>query len=121
MKRWMLGLLAVAWLTRAGQAEGVTQEIRFRPGSDSGTVQGAVVRGDSDTYTLGLSEGQKIWIRLTSLESNAVFDLYSPGEEPLGESEATQMEGRLPESGTYRIVVSPSRGNAEYTLKVTVR
>ncbi|GMU58116.1 MAG: hypothetical protein AMXMBFR33_72620 [Candidatus Xenobia bacterium] len=117
LKPWMLTLAAGLCLAAPTLAE----EIRFRPGADSATVQGAVIRGERDTYTIGAGEGQKIWIRLTSLESNAVFDLYSPGEEPLGESEATQLEGRLPESGTYRIVVSPSRGNAEYTLKVTIR
>lgn len=101
-------------------AEGITRQVRFAPGTDSATLEGAVLRGDRDTYTLEAGEGQKIWIKITSVEDNAVFDLYSPGGE-LFEQEARSMNGRLPESGAYKVVVGGTRGNASYRLKVTIK
>lgn len=101
-------------------AEGLTQQVRFARGASSATLDGAVIRGDRDTYLVEAAKGQKIWVRLTSLEDNAVFDLYSPGGE-LFEQEARTMEGRLPESGAYKFVVGGTRGNATYKLKITIR
>ena len=109
-------LLTQAWV----QAEGITQNVRFAAGASSATLEGAVIRGDRDTYLVEASQGQKIWLRITSEENNAVFDLYSPGGE-LFEQESRSMDGRLPESGAYKIVVGGTRGNATYKLKITIK
>jgi hypothetical protein len=113
-------LLILLLLTTTAFAEGLTKEVRFARGAYSSTINGAVIRGDRDTYILKAAKGQHIWIAITSVESNAVFDLYSPGDE-LFEQEAKKMDGRLPETGPYKIIVGGTRGNATYKLTVTIK
>jgi hypothetical protein len=62
-------------------------------------------------------------VRITSVENNAVFVIYTPdGGTLLGEGEeSTDWRGTLPQDGDYVIEVGGTRGNATYTLKVTVR
>ena len=50
-------------------------------GSSSATVKGAVVRGDRDRYYVGARKGQTMSVKITSIEDNAVFQVYLPGEE----------------------------------------
>jgi hypothetical protein len=64
-------------------------------------------------------------VRISSLEDNAVFQIYVPGHEQTldgaGEGDdATEWSGELPVSGDYRIVVGGTRGNASYRLEVTI-
>lgn len=107
-------------------AEGVKQKIRFARGASSTTVKGAVVRGDQDRYYVGAQKGQTMSLRISSLESNAVFQVYSPGEAQTlpgaGEGDdATNWSGELPEDGEYVIVVGGTRGNATYNLRVSIQ
>jgi hypothetical protein len=60
-------------------------------------------------------------VHITSLEDNAVFDVYAPGGRRTLAQEATDWEGELPRTGNYVISVGPTRGNASYTLEVTIR
>lgn len=109
----------------ASQA-GVNRPIRFASGASSGSVEGTVIRGDRDVYTLDARKGQRMTVTITSEEDNAVFQLYPPGsEEGLDGADdgddATQWKGDLPQSGRYRVVVGGTRGNASYTLTVRIR
>ena len=64
-------------------------------------------------------------VHITSVENNAVFTILGPDATPLEGAEegadATDWSGELPMSGDFSIWVSPSRGNATYTLEVTIR
>jgi hypothetical protein len=60
-------------------------------------------------------------VHITSLEDNAVFDLYAPGGRRSLAEETTDWTGELPRSGDYVISVGGTRGNATYTLEVTIR
>jgi len=65
-------------------------------------------------------------VHITAREKNAVFTILGPNGTALegGTEEvvdATDWTGELPLSGDYSIWVSPSRGNATYTLEVTIR
>jgi hypothetical protein len=64
-------------------------------------------------------------VHITAVEKNAVFYIVGPDGSMLpgaaDDADATDWEGALPESGDYSIYVSPSRGNATYTLEVTIR
>lgn len=107
-------------------AFGVNKRIRFAKGKSSATVRGAVVRADSDRYLVGASAGQTMTVKITSLEKNAVFQIYEPNSDSTlagaGEGEdATRWSGELPTSGDYAIVVGGTRGNATYSLTVTIR
>ena len=105
--------------------QGVKQKIKFARGASSATVKGAVVRGDRDRYYLSASKGQTMSVKITAEEDNAVFQIYLPGEQKAlkgagDEDDATNWSGVLPEDAEYVIVVGGTRGNATYTLKVSV-
>jgi|SRR5580765_3965640 len=106
-------------------AQGVKQKLRFARGASSATVHGAVVRGDRDRYYVGASKGQTMSVKITSEEDNAVFQVYLPGEEEAlsgaGDGDdAKDWSGELPRDAEYVIVVGGTRGNASYTLKVSI-
>ncbi len=133
---WLsLVLLLVA---TAAVASWKIEPIRFAPGASRAIVQGVVVRGDQALYTIEAKQDQHMSLRITSPESNAVFQLYGPGAEPQsvdsllhveGESlpgagegdDAMQWSGKLPRSGRYLVVVGGTRGNATYRLRVEIR
>lgn len=107
-------------------AQGVKQKVRFARGSSSITISGAVVRGDRDRYYLGAKKGQTMSVRITSLEDNAVFQIFLPGEQEAlsgaGEGDdATKWSGELPDDAEYVIVVGGTRGNATYKLTVSIK
>lgn len=116
------GLLLLATVAFAAQ-EGLTKRVRFARGRTTATYKNSVVRGTRDRYTLGARAGQKMSVHITSVENNAVFDIYTPqGGTLVGEGEdSTDWSGTLPASGDYVVEVGGTRGNATYTLKVTVR
>jgi hypothetical protein len=106
-------------------AQGVKKKIQFQRGSSSATMKGAVVRGDSDRYYLGAKKGQTMSVKITSEEDNAVFQVYLPGEEQTlsgaGEGDdAKDWSGDLPRDAEYVIVVGGTRGNATYSLTVSI-
>jgi hypothetical protein len=117
-------LLLLATFALAAQ-EGVTKRVRFARGRATTTLKNSVVRGTRDRYLIGAREGQKMSVSITSVERNAAFTIYAPSHDTLeGTSEHQEVKrwsGTLPESGDYVIEVGGTRGNATYTLKVTIR
>lgn len=118
-------LLAAALSLTAVAADGITKRIKFAKGRTSATASGTVIRGDRDTYILGAGGGQTMTVRITSLENNAVFQIEAPDGSFLdkaGETDdAKRWNGRLPESGDYKIIVGGTRGNASYKVTVSIR
>ena len=100
-----------------------TRRIRFERGRTSKVIRDSVIRGTRDRYLVGARRGQTLMVHITSLEENAVFDVYPRGsDEPLnGAQETTDWGGELPRTGDYVIVVGGTRGNASYTLEVKIR
>ena len=114
----MLPLLtAVLLFTAVATAD---TEIKFARGKFGTTVHGAVVRGTSEKYWVGAGKGQKMTVKISSLEDNAVFRVVGDGGS-LSEDEETAWSGRLPIKGDYLIEVSPTRGNATFDLTVDIR
>jgi len=107
-------------------AQGVKRKIRFAKGTSAATIKGGVVRGDRDRYYIGASKGQKMTVKIKSVEDNAVFQIYFHGEEEAlpgaGDGDdATNWSGELPIDNEYVIVVGGTRGNASYTLTVSIK
>ena len=98
-----------------------TRRVRFARGRTTKVINDAVVRATRDRYILGARAGQTLIVHITSLENNAVFDIYAPGRRRTLAQETTDWTGELPRSGDYVISVGPTRGNATYTLEVTIR
>jgi hypothetical protein len=113
-------------LAGAGAAQRqASRRVRFARGATSAVVEGAVIRGDRDRYVVAARAGQRLRLAITSLEDNAVFQLYAPGQRPLrgaGEADdARRWSGLLPRTGDYVVVVGGTRGNASYRLTVSIR
>lgn len=105
--------------------KGKVQRVRFARGRTTAVLRGAVVRGTQDRYILGARAGQTMIVHITSREKNAVFTIVGPDATALSGAEegtdATDWTGELPLNGDYSIWVGPTRGNATYTLEVTIR
>lgn len=118
------GMLLFVTCAFAAQ-EGLTKRVRFARGRTTATLKNSVVRGTLDRYTLGARAGQKMSVHITSVERNAVFTIYTPDGGTLEGAregqDASKWSGELPASGDYVIEVGGTRGNATYTLKITVR
>ena len=114
-------LLVATGAAEAGRDR--TRRIRFESGRTTKVIKDAVVRGDRDRYLLRARAGQTLIVHITSEENNAVFDIYRPGGRRTLENAQESMDwtGTLPRSGDYIIEVGGTRGNATYTLEVTVR
>jgi hypothetical protein len=102
---------------------GRTKTIRFERGKYSAVLKNAVVRGTADRYIVRAKKGQTMSVKVMSVENNARFTVYFSGEQESLESseEASRWTGKLSGDNDYVIVVSPTRGNATYTLTVSVR
>ena len=139
MMRILALLLTLAPGVAAAQGCDRATPIRFAAGSSSGTVEGGVLRGDRDCFSVTARAGQTMRVEITSLENNAVFQLYSPGwrigrdqdrivvvtGKPLPGAAAGEdtmrWTGLLAEAGPHLIVVGGTRGNAGYRLVVVVQ
>jgi hypothetical protein len=100
-----------------------TRRVRFARGRTTTVIKDAVVRGTRDRYILRASRGQTLTVHITSIEDNAVFDIHRLGSRQTldGAQETVDWTGELPRNGDYVIVVGGTRGNATYTLEITVR
>ena len=107
------------------KADGITSRIKFARGKSSAVLSNSVIRGDEDTYIVRAKAGQKMSVKITSVESNAVFFIEKPGGgylENAGEGDdRTVWTDRLPDAGDYKIIVAGTRGNATYKLSVKIK
>lgn len=115
-----------AFLSSSIFADGVRKKVRFAKGKSSATIREAVVRGDRDRYYIGAKAGQTMSVKITSLEKNAVFQIYFAGEQEslpgAGDGDdAMKWSGQLPADNEYVIVVGGTRGNATYTLTISIK
>jgi hypothetical protein len=126
--RWALAVIFVAAIAFGSiNAQGVRKKVRFAKGGTSTVIKGAVIRAESDRYLVSARKGQTMTVKITSLEGNAVFRIYFSGEmESLtggaADEGSTSWTGSLPaDNDEYVIVVTPTRGNASYTLRISVK
>ncbi len=122
----LISLLAnVLVFSQMVEADGITKRIKFVKGKSSAVVANSVIRGDEDTYIVRAKAGQKMSVKITSVESNAAFFIEKPGGgylENAGEGDdQTAWKGTLPDNGDYKIAVAGTRGNATYKLYVAVK
>ena len=127
--RTVLGalLLVVALLmVQVSPASARDFDLTFERGKSYGVMSNSVVRGDRDHYYFGANVGQMLTVGISSVEDNAVVELYVksggewfPVEQPV---DTRVLYGALPESegGQYRLTVGGTRGNASYDLFVGI-
>jgi hypothetical protein len=103
----------------AAAPSGVTERIEFAAGTDSASVDGAVVIGTTNRYVLAAAAGQSMSVEVSSVEGNAVVDVLAPDGSVLAD-EQTSAAVQLPVDGDYVVEVGSTRGNATYTLGITI-
>ena len=116
-------MLTMIFVGESAAQTGKTKIVRFERGKYSAVLKNAVVRGTKDRYIFRARKGQTMSVRITSVEDNAKFTIYFAGEqESLEDSEdSSRWTGKLSDDNDYVIVITPTRGNATYTLTVSVR
>ena len=96
------------------------QRIQFRKGAHSTEIKGGVARGTVNTYLIAAQKGQKMNIKIQSVEKNAVFNIIDPKTKTIVK-ESKSWSGELSQTGDYEIAVGTERGGASYTLSVSVK
>lgn len=100
------------------------RRIAFAAGKDSATVTDSIVLGSRDIWVLNARQGQRMQVKITSLEQNAVFEVVAPKQgvnRRVLQRETTLWTRTLPQTGDYQLVVGSTRGNATYTIQVSIR
>lgn len=100
-----------------------TVQVKFAKGATSRSFSDSVVRATAHTYVLGAASGQTMSVGISSNENNAVFRIIAPGGKTLAGTEEegiTRFNRTLPASGEYKIIVTPTRGNATYKIDFAV-
>ena len=102
------------------------KQIKFKKGESSATIAGSVIRGEENSYVLNANKNQKMVVTISSTEDNAVFRIKDRSSryylDGAGEiDDAMKWEGTLPSDGEYKIIIGGTRGNAEYTLTVSIQ
>lgn len=95
------------------------QPVVFAPGGSTAVLEAALVRGERARYQISAEGGQQMNLALTSAEDNAVLDVISPSGLVLLR-EASQETLLLPQTGEYTLIVSSSRGNTSYQLRIEI-
>jgi hypothetical protein len=121
----IFSILAIAMMLLAASPVpaqgGTTKRVRFARGPTSTVIKNSVVRSTRDNYILGAREGQTLIVHISSVEDNASFAIHGSGSSHMLAEDVADWEGVLPHSGDWIIEVGPTRGNATYTLEVTIR
>ena len=99
-----------------------SERIEFARGTSGTTIEGAVLRGEYAVYLLEMSKGQTLTVDIASLEDNAAVSVYTPDGHHISDNEdgVGSRSMVLPASGVYEVSVSSIRGNASFTLDVSV-
>ena len=100
--------------------------VKFSKGQISRTYKNPIKRGESHTYYLSASAGQKMSVEIRSSQENAGFTVYNPaGEELSGAdetSEVREFDQDLESSGRYKFVVTSGRDtNYDILFKVSAK
>ncbi len=100
-------------------AYGIYTRVNFAQGSVGTTIEDAVVRGTVNGYLFAARAGQQMRLTLTSLEDNAVVEVFGPDDDLLAQGTDAALE--LPADGDYLVVISSERGNATFELEIEIR
>lgn len=122
---WITILLSLQGMTNIALADELVKTVQFAKGEHSTTINESLIRGETQKYIFYANAGQQMTAKIFSVENNAVFQIRtSKGKDFLlgaGEkNDAKEWAGELPVSGKYVIVVGSIRGNATYTLQLTI-
>ena len=76
-------------------AQGVKKKVRFAKGTSSITIREAVVRGDRDRYYVSAKAGQRMSVKITSLEKTLSFRFIFTARKSLCQKPASKTTLRI--------------------------
>ncbi|MFG6105535.1 hypothetical protein U2F10_25020 [Leptothoe sp. EHU-05/26/07-4] len=97
---------------------GLTESVRFAPGTSSITLSNSALQGKQNVYYLRVDGGEQMNLSIKSLENNALFDVISPSRYILA-NKAKEETILLPHPGDHMVIVGGSRENAT-TYELTI-
>jgi hypothetical protein len=107
-----------------------TQQVQFKPGANSATIQGTIRGYQIADYIVNVKQGQTLNVSMATKNTATYFNILEPGQTEVaifnGSINGNQFEGTLKQSGNYRIRVymmrSAARRNevANYRLEMIV-
>ncbi|WP_051261756.1 hypothetical protein [Desulfovibrio inopinatus] len=116
----VLGIAGMMMLGSVLHAQAKCSTIKFKRGAYSASLENGIARGEHACYELEANAGQMMEVIVSSVEQNAVFNLYGP-KGGLITSDAANWRGRLAVSGNYKIDVGAMRGGSDYKLTVIIQ
>lgn len=105
--------------------DAIVRRVQFARGRTTMVLKGSVVNDRMTQYVLTAKAGQKMIVHVASSRKKVRFDVYARDDRAVftdtGGEDVTDWEGELPADGDYIVSVYSTRGNARYTLEVTIR
>ncbi|MCB1025529.1 MAG: hypothetical protein KDB79_14125, partial [Acidobacteria bacterium] len=102
-----------------------TTVVRFAKGATAGNYKGSIAQDKTYTYIVDAGKGQTMNIELSSSQDNAGMYIKKPGGGFLGDANESEWtnnySGKLPVSGKYKVVVTTSRGMANFMLSLSIK
>jgi hypothetical protein len=100
--------------------------VKFSKGKISRSYNKPIKRGESHTYYLSASAGQKMSVEIRSSQENAGFTVYDPAGEEISAAEETtevrEFNEDLESSGRYKFVVRTGQDtNYDISFKVSAK
>jgi len=108
-------LLAVAVAGSPALAAEKTVTVKFKAGSSSATLNGAVKGYDGITYVLGAAAGQQMAVKLKPSNEACYFNVTPPGSDTaifIGSTDGNEFSGTLSVAGNYRVLIYLMRSAA---------
>lgn len=122
-------LAVVAAIPVAAQAPIKSERVQFTRGASSATMRGTIRGYDTVDYIVGARAGQNMTVSLQTSSTSAYFNVLPPRSQEAifnGSNTGSRFDGRLRDSGDYRVRVylmrnAARRGErATYNLTVAV-
>lgn len=112
------------------ESETRTEQVHFKRGANSATLEGKIRGYESVDYVLEASKGQHMNVSMATNNGANYFNILAPGENEvamfIGSTRGNRFEGVLPKDGDYKIRVymmrSAARRNetAKYRLEMII-
>lgn len=128
-KIFILFLALFVSISAKAEAFDHNKNIQFSSKTDFIDVENSVIRADRDIYLFNSGKDQILSIDMSSVECNGCIEVkvlesgqslfyHSEEQTQAKKNDGIHWKGKLPVSGAYKIVVSGTRGNLTYKLKI---
>ena len=104
----LLSVLLLAVTNAAAQVDIRQEQVQFKKGASSATIQGRIKGSQRVDYQLKARAGQSMVVDFKTGNPSAYFNVTAPGADSamfIGSTSGNRFEGELPANGVYTIRV----------------